>query len=56
MVKNLSNILGGLGNIVKKKTSEHEDDDLNKHDTLGGIAEGLNIYANQHVGLEQFQR
>lgn len=55
--------MGHLGNIIKEKDNEekvHKRRDSNaglfSQDTIGGIAEGLNMYANNHVGLEQYQK
>lgn len=59
----MHNLMGHLGNIIKEKDNEekvHKRRDSNaglfSQDTIGGIAEGLNMYANNHVGLEQYQK
>lgn len=58
----MNNLMGHLGNIIKEKEDTGGDKlrdsttDLYSQDTIGGIAEGLNMYANNHVGLEQYQK
>lgn len=57
MAKKLNNIIGHLGNTIQKQDSNiSHPSSITSQDTIGGIAQGLNIYANNHVGLEQFQR